>query len=690
MKINSLEQRSKGPADINPLDRWKLIARDIHGCCLMLESAGEERYFLTISLKTALRDTWLVELKTTFPDYDTHKGKEEKHGSATLDVQEDDGAFTLSGAHSHFFVDRKKQSFYLQDKEGGTRLFELLGRHNLELSVGTIEQAYGIFSHKKKGIGLSYEISPGEKFFGAGEDFGSLVKNSRMIHFVNSDALGVGGGERYQSTPCFYSSNGYLMAVLSDAPCSAAISYTRQDIFTLTSWDEELSLVLVPDVLPKRAIHSFRNKFAPPKNAPDWSQGLWLSKCYYQDQEEVEKVIQDAREHEIDFHVINLDARTWMRADTRTDFIWDTSRFDSFTSYIPSLRARGIHVSLWENPYVSSKSEIFAEACAKGFFAKDKEGEPYLFHWIPQGLSGFPPSPKAAIVDFTLPEARTWWKGLHLPYIEAGVTCFKTDFGEEIPFDAQFANGKNGWQMRNRYADLYNLCVYSVLEEQLEHEGMLWARSGHLQLGAYPLKWGGDSQTSWRALRASLRGGLSQSVCGALFWSHDAGGFYGEKPDDELYLRWLQMALWGSHARCHGTTAREPWAYSQKVLAVARIAIQIRSLLKPYFISEFKKSCSSGVSFLSPLWLQHAQDQQCQTIDDQFYAGSDVIVAPFLSAHGGRRIYLPAGRWCDLRDGREFEGPLWVDSARSTFLPCFFNKKSEFSDLFKQCVALQK
>jgi hypothetical protein len=38
-------------------------------------------------------------------------------------------------------------------------------------------------------------------------------------------------------------------------------------------------------------------------------------------------------------------------------------------------------------------------------------------------------------------------------------------------------------------------------------------------------------------------------------------------------------------------------------------------------------------------------DPLCWTIDDQFYCGEDLLVAPLFNAEGRRDVYLPAGRW---------------------------------------------
>lgn len=56
-----------------------------------------------------------------------------------------------------------------------------------------------------------------------------------------------------------------------------------------------------------------------------------------------------------------------------------------------------------------------------------------------------------------------------------------------------------------------------------------------------PIHWAGDQLSTWEELRGQLSAGLSAGLSGVLFWSFDIGGFAGEIPDRELYLRATAM-----------------------------------------------------------------------------------------------------------------------------------------------------
>ena len=112
---------------------------------------------------------------------------------------------------------------------------------------------------------------------------------------------------------------------------------------------------------------------------------------------------------------------------------------------------------------------------------------------------------------------------------------------------------------------------------------IVWSRAGWAASQRHPIGWGGDPQSDWEGLAASIRGGLSHGMSGNPYHSSDIGGFYGaEQPDAELYLRWLQATVFCSHIRMHGIGEREPWAFGPEAEAIARKWLAFRYRLIPY------------------------------------------------------------------------------------------------------------
>lgn len=551
-----------------------------------------------------------------------------------------------------------------------------------DINVGNGRQGAAV-SRRASGYALSIETAGGECFYGTGEDFGAFEKTGRHRLLTNADALGNHGSLCYHNLPTLFSTRGLCWSLKGDRPGMFDVAAERLGLLTICQGGDSLSGSLLARSRLGDAVRAHRVTQGRPAGVPEWSYGLWLSRCYYQDEREVREVIAEATRREVPFRAINLDARCWMKPECRTDFRPDATRFPDFMGFVRELSGRGIAVSLWENPYVSSHAELYDVGARNGFFARTREGSVYPYQWVPPGLPGFPQPPLSGLVDFTSRLAVEWWKDLHRPFLRQGVLCFKTDFGEEIPFDARFSDGRSGLDMRNEYADLYNQVVFEVVREMCGEEGVIWARSGFRRAHSHPVKWAGDGQTNWRSLRATLRAGLSQGFGGAVFWSHDGGGFYGAPPDPELYLRWVQMGLWCSHVRLHGTTAREPWCFGESVFSNLRACLKVRELLQEYWSAVGHQCVAEHRSFMQPLCLVDDQDLALRHIDDQFAVGDDLIVAPFLDASGGRTLLLPKGTWVDLRTGQISEGSCQLQTPRTPFLPVFYRQQSLFRPLFE-------
>jgi Alpha-glucosidases, family 31 of glycosyl hydrolases len=243
----------------------------------------------------------------------------------------------------------------------------------------------------------------------------------------------------------------------------------------------------------------------------------------------------------------------------------------------------------------------------------------------------------AGLVDLTDPEGfnafKQALKDLVLPYADV----IKADYGEAVPEEADFRNGMSGEQAHNYYPVLYMRAVYEATLEAKGY-GIVWGRSGSTGVWQYPLNWGGDVPSSWEGLRQAIRGLLSYHASGAFFASFDVGGFIG-RPSDELYLRFLQAGIMVSHVRAHGVTDREPWKYSPRETLAA---LRLRYRLLPYIYSEAWRSIEERVPLVRPLPLEHPDDPNVYDIDDEFYLGSSLLVAPIVEEGAtGKAVYCP-------------------------------------------------
>ena len=135
------------------------------------------------------------------------------------------------------------------------------------------------------------------------------------------------------------------------------------------------------------------------------------------------------------------------------------------------------------------------------------------------------------------------------------------------------------------------------------------------------------------------------------------------RPSDDLYVRWTQVGVFTSHMRYHGTSPREPYEYPG-IAPIVRKWLNLRYALIPYLLDQQAIVTRSGYPMLRAMLLQHPEDPFCWHIDDQFFLGDALLVAPILNAKGIRDIYLPAGSWVDLWTGEIQQGPRLLRGCR--------------------------
>jgi alpha-D-xyloside xylohydrolase len=157
----------------------------------------------------------------------------------------------------------------------------------------------------------------------------------------------------------------------------------------------------------------------------------------------------------------------------------------------------------------------------------------------------------------------------------------------------------------------------------------------------------------------SLRGGLSLSLSGFGFWSHDIGGFEGT-PDPAVFKRWLAFGLLSSHSRLHGSSSyRVPWEFGDEAVDVARRFTLLKHRLMPYLYGAAAEAHRTGVPMMRPMVLEFPHDPGCRPLDRQYMLGPDLLVAPVFAEDGEVEVYLPEGTWTHLLSGERVTGPAW-------------------------------
>jgi alpha-D-xyloside xylohydrolase len=415
-----------------------------------------------------------------------------------------------------------------------------------------------------------------------------------------------------------------------------------------------LTYYLIYGPTPKEVLQKYTALTGRPALPPAWSFGLWLSTSFTTryDETTVTGFIQGMADRAIPLSVFHFDC-FWMREFHWCDFIWDPACFPDPVAMLSRLKARGLKICVWINPYIGQRSHLFAEGKAGGYLLKRADGSVWQTDKWQAGMG---------IVDFTNPEACVWFTGKLRTLLDQGVDSFKTDFGERIPVKGvAWHDGSDPVKMHNYYAQLYNQTVFHLLEaERGAGEAVVFARSATTGGQQFPVHWGGDCESTFEGMAETLRGGLSLTLSGFGFWSHDIGGFEG-KPRADLYKRWVAFGLLSSHSRLHGSGSyRVPWLFDEEAVAVLRQFAQLKCRLMPYLFAQAVVAAQTGVPVMRAMLLEFPDDPACDYLDRQYLLGESLLVAPVFSASGRVRYYVPAGRWTQLLTGEVVDGPGWV------------------------------
>ena len=519
-------------------------------------------------------------------------------------------------------------------------------------TTGFVDTPEGRFIHEQLALGV------GEVVYGLGERFTPFVKNGQVVDLWNEDG-GTSSEQAYKNVPFYITNHGYGVFVNHPEKVSYEIASEKVERVQFSVPGEYLDYFIIYGPTPKEVLERYTRLTGRPALPPAWSFGLWLTTSFTTDYDEatVTGFIQGMADRDLTLHVFHFDC-FWMKEFHWTNFEWDKRVFPDPGGMLKRLKARGLKICVWINPYIAQRSALFDEGTTGGYLVKNPDGSIWQWDRWQAGMG---------LVDFTNPAACRWFGDKLRALVDMGVDCFKTDFGERIPTDVVYFDGSDPVLMHNYYTQLYNKTVFEVLEEKLgKGEAAVFARSATTGGQQFPVHWGGDSTATFESMAESLRGGLSLTMSGFAFWSHDMGGFELTASAD-VYKRWCAFGLLSSHSRLHGSGSyRVPWLFDEVGFTgptasdVLRFFTKLKCRLMPYLFDAAVEAHEHGIPVMRAMPLEFPDDPGCDTLDRQYMLGKSLLVAPVLSADGVVDYYLPAGRWTNFLSGDVVEGGRWV------------------------------
>ena len=543
-------------------------------------------------------------------------------------------------------------------------------------------------------LGAEWEARPGERFTGLGarhgEQFDLTGRHVRLgadRRYTGPDCppdmLEVGGIPQgdYAPVPWLLASRGYALW-LETSGDGAEFDLAHRVSVSTRSAAGSFRLHVLTDPTPAARLRRFlRLSKSLPALLPEWAYGHWKSRDVYEHQRDVEDDFDGYRRNAIALDALVLDSPWETQYNT-----WEPNphQFDDFEEMVRRFRADGVRTVVWVTPWVNLESADgqrppdpeserlhrepapnYEPGARAGHFVRAAGGEPFVARWW-MG-TGSP-------VDFTSPAAEAWWREQAKGALRLGVEGIKADDGEGyyFPPDVRFADGRTGAQAGWAYGLLYRRAMQRALDEVHPGEGVLFGRSGWTGQQGVGITWGGDQASDFWSLETLVTATLTAAASGFSNWSHDVGGYLGERLvarcPKELLLRWAAFGCFTPLMQAHGRFAQEAWTYDAETLAAYRAAVLLHERLVPYVRAAAATAARTGLPIVRPLLLSDPADERGWTIADQYGYGPALWVAPVLEQGvREREVSLPRGDWVDLwtderhRGGGELLAPAPLD-----------------------------
>jgi alpha-glucosidase (family GH31 glycosyl hydrolase) len=154
---------------------------------------------------------------------------------------------------------------------------------------------------------------------------------------------------------------------------------------------------------------------------------------------------------------------------------------------------------------------------------------------------------------------------------------------------------------------------------------------------------------------------LTAAASGFSNWSHDVGGYLGERLVQrcpaELLLRWAWFGAFTPLMQAHGRFPQEAWSYDPETLRIYRQAVLLHERLVPYIRAAAASAVRCGLPIVRPLLLSEPEEARGWLLADAYCFGPAFWVAPVLrDGARERELWLPRGDWVDFWSGERLRG----------------------------------
>ncbi|MFO7899573.1 MAG: glycoside hydrolase family 31 protein, partial [Planctomycetota bacterium] len=515
----------------------------------------------------------------------------------------------------------------------------------------------------EEGLSLGGRLARHERLYGTGERFDAVDRRGRAVHVWAEDRWCETEGNSYLPVPFVLSTGGYGLFVNRFEGMTLDLGEEDPDRWAVAELDAPLDLYVFVDKDPRAILDSLSALTGRAPTPPDWAFGMLVSRHARTKEFATADGVRGmaAAMDELDLPWSGVIVEGWPTYDVGT--------YGDLEALCDELHAAGKKVLVYDacgrvrGPLVSELPE------ADSHCVRRADGSVDLEESAAYNPADAPDRRTSRFLDLTDRDAVRWWTdevwGRLLD--EVGVDGAKIDFCEQFPeHDDLQLTRRSPKGMHHYYPVRYNTMMYRLFQERRRGGGVCWSRGGGIGAARYPWVWCGDQRREFRFLRAILRAALSLGLSGVPFLGHDLGGYMPAEdpeanPEPEVFARGCQLACFGPVMSTHGTVTR-PYDFEPEIVDLYRLYSKVHYALVPYLVEQFRAGAARGLPLMRHMVLHLPTDKIAQGIEDQYFLGEELLVAPVLEWTERRNVYLPSGGWQDVFTGTWYRGPVQLAS----------------------------
>ena len=553
----------------------------------------------------------------------------------------------------------------------------------IEVEVEAPDEDVNVF------LSLTMAMDEDEAVFGLGEQFDrannrGLLRDMMIRGEGNSES---GTNEVHVPVPFTISTRGYGLFADDRHPAAVDVGSRVEDALRFTFHARRVPFVFLSSADPLEMVRHYSDLTARPAPVPFWALAPQWWRNRNRDAEEVLSDAERARALDMPSTMMWID-RPWQTY--YQNFRFNPNQFPDAEGMIERLHALGFRMMLHHSPQINvpgtssiqggedASEGLYERFAERGWFVTQGwDGRPFIFPWG---------GGRGAFVDWSHPDAVAEVQTMLRRVADLGVVGVKMDWDEYLQpniganrIDLRFHNGETSLTMKSWYSALYHKAMYEGFSEALGEPSYNIVRHGSPRDQQWSVcVWPGDLdndfsphtrgpsdfQEAWNVggMPAAIVAQISLGMSGFPCFNSDIGGYRNGQPNEEVLLRWMGFGVFNGVMQIGGGgRTHMPWSadspYSEEAVEITRRFMRLRMNLFPYVYEAMEEAHRSGHPLAYPLWFGDPGTLEAVDVDDVYFFGEDLVVAPVVG-HGvtERDVLLPQGRWLSWWEPRFLEG----------------------------------